>query len=199
MANPRFLITLAAALSAGMLPPAPFAGQKQDAELKALDDQLPGTLANDPRSLDWAHYGPGCSKEPVVDQAIPGGGAALRLTVAKAGANPWDCGLSIPLLTRIDKDEVVTIGMWIRLAPGQAEGAKGTITLRFQETVAPYAGFGDATREVGPRWEWVEISAVADRAMPKGKASVAIQLAGMAQVLEIGQAIVVKGALRIAS
>lgn len=176
----------------------PAHAQRLDAELRALDEQLPGDLINDPRSLEWANYGESCSNETRVDPEIPGGGAAIVFTVERASEQAFDCGTNVPLLGKIEPGQVVTVGFYARTVAGGSSDGKGAVNVRFQENAAPYAGFGDRPLAIGSSWQWYEVSATADRAIRAGSATVALQLAGAKQVVEIGQMIVVTGAPSIA-
>lgn len=51
------------------------------AALKELDRQLPGDLVNDPSRIDWQSYGADLEASAVVDESIPGGGAARRFEI----------------------------------------------------------------------------------------------------------------------
>ena len=67
------------------------------AELQALDDALPGSLINDPTRLDWQIFGTGQTSKPVKGEDIPGGKAALQITVPKAGATLFEVGANAPI------------------------------------------------------------------------------------------------------
>jgi hypothetical protein len=174
--------------------PALAPAQDLSPELQALDAKLPGTLINDPSRLDWATQGQGFKSKGVQDASIPGGGAAVQFEIRKADPKPYSIQAFVPLLSRIAKGDTVTIGFYARtLSAGTADG-NGTINVRFQQNSDPWPGFGDTTVAVGPEWGWHEVSAVSDINVAKEVAVVALQLAGAKQTVEIGQAIVVKGA-----
>ena len=168
-------------------------GRRLPGGLDALDEILPGWLVNDPTSLEWGSYGEQMSREAVVDESIPGGGAAIRFTV-RSQAQGWSAGTSIPLVADIEKGRVVTAGFWARTADRSPDGR---ISVRFQRDRDPYPGFGDRTLEIGPEWRFYEVSAVAERDIRRSEAIVALQFGMKRQTLEIGQAIVVVGATAI--
>jgi hypothetical protein len=168
-------------------------------ELQALDDATPGTLINDPSSLDWAVFGPGETHKPVRDSSIPGGGGAIQITVPKAGATLYEIGTNAPITEAIKKGTDYTVLFYARTAKSSTPDGKGLIGVRFQQNAAPYPGFGDTTRVIGPEWKTYEMTARADRDIPKGQAIVGFQLSGAKQVIEIGQTIVVSGATSILS
>ena len=168
-------------------------------QLAELRKQIPGTLINDPTRIDWATQGASLKVAVMQDAAIPGGGAARRYTVPAKLANPWEAQTLVPLTAGIAAGQTITIGFYARTVSAKAPGGMGTVTVRFQQNAPPYSGFADATVAIGPDWQWHEVSGVAPRAIGKDVATVSIQLGGAAQVIEIGQAIVIEGAASIAS
>lgn len=177
----------------------PLAVQAQDlsAELQALDEQLPGTLINDPTRLDWATQGEGFRSEGFADPAIPGGGAARSFEVRRGAPEAWAVQAYVPLLSDIDKGETVTVGFWARATEAETSDGKGTVGVRFQRNADPWPGFADTTVKLGLEWEWHEVSAVSTIDIPRRDAVVALQLGAAKQTVQIGQTIAVKGAPRI--
>jgi Carbohydrate binding domain len=167
---------------------------EQLAALKALDDATPGTLINDPASLGWPVYGPTQTNKIIRSADIPGGGAAIRVEIAKGNpSKPWEVGMNAPISAAIEKGSDVTAIFWARSA-GDKEG---TIKVRFQQNADPYPGFGDAEFAIGKGWQQYEFTAKADRSIARGQAVVSFQLGGAKQSLEFGQMIVVSGATSI--
>nr|WP_166180412.1 hypothetical protein [Altererythrobacter segetis] len=175
-------------------------GSAQDLspELQALDAKLPGTLINDPSSLDWKTQGLGFKSKGVTDPAIPGGGAAVQFEIRKADPKPYTIQAFVPLLSTIAKGDTVTIGFYARALSADTTDGKGVVNVRFQQNSDPWPGFGDAAVKVGSEWEWHEASGISNINIAKEVAVVALQLAGAKQTIQIGQAIVVKGASAIA-
>lgn len=187
----RNVITFAA--GAALLALAAPAAADLPPELKAFDEQVPGDLVNDPTRIDWASYGPELEAGARQSPEIPGGGAARVFTIKAKGAFPYTSSANIPLLAEIRSGDQMTVGFYARVVSTDRADGKGTIGVRFQENAAPYGGFGDSTVLVGSVWQWYEVTAVADKRIRKADAIVTLQLAGEKQVIEIGQAIVVKG------
>jgi hypothetical protein len=183
---------------AGMLALAsPAMAQDLSPELQALDAKLPGALINDPSSLDWKTQGIGFKSKGVTDPAIPGGGAAVQFEIRQADPKPYTIQAFIPLLSNIAKGETVTIGFYARALSADTPDGKGVVSVRFQQNSDPWPGFGDAQVKVGPEWEWHEVNGISNINVQKEVAVVALQLAGAKQTIQIGQAIVVKGASAI--
>lgn len=179
--------------------PAPVLADQPTAELQALDDALPGTLINDPTRLDWQIFGAGQTSKPVKGEDIPGGKAAMQVTVAKAGATLFEVGANAPITTAVKSGTDVVVAFYARTVSADTSDGNGRIGLRFQQNVAPYAGFGDTTLIIEKEWKLYEVAAKANLSIPKGQAVVGFQLAGAKQVIEIGQTIVVSGATSLTS
>lgn len=162
--------------------------------LAELDAQLPGKLINDPTRIDWFTQGAAMKVKPIQDAAIPGGGAARRYTISSKLANPWEAQTLVPLTAGITSGQTATIGFYARTISAKTADGKGVIGVRFQQNAAPYSGFADTTVSVGSDWQWYEVSGVANGKIDKNEATVSLQLAGAAQEIEIGQAIVVADA-----
>ena len=69
------ILMLAAAPAAAQIPP----------ELQAFDEQLPGSLINDPRDIVWPTQGAALDVKGVQNADIPGGGAARRYEGRSSG------------------------------------------------------------------------------------------------------------------
>ncbi|WP_284125559.1 hypothetical protein [Parerythrobacter aestuarii] len=175
----------------------PASAQSLSPELKALEEQLPGRLVNDPSRIDWDSYGPEFHAESIVDESIPGGGAARRFHVKQASEFIYAAGTNIPLIRNVKRGDTVTIGFYARTLESSESSGKGILRVRFQKDAAPYPGFGEQTLEIGTEWDWYEVTASAEQGLDRKNGIVAIQFGRTRQVLEIGQAIVITGASSI--
>lgn len=161
--------------------------------LAELQKQLPGRLINDPTDIVWPTQGASLKVKPVQDASIPGG-AARRYTVPGKLANPWDAQTLAPLTAGIAAGQTITVGFYARTISAKTDDGKGVVGVRINQNAAPYYGFADATLTIGPDWQWYEASGVAGKPIAKDVATVAFQLGGAAQEVEIGQTIVIEGA-----
>lgn len=173
---------------------APVLAQNRSPQVEALDAQLPGTIINDPTTLAWQPQGKDLRIQSVKGNDVPGGGAAARYTVPRAGAHLYDIGVNVPLPGAIAKADVVTVGFWARTVSAETADGNAVVGVRVQRNEDPWPGFGDTRLTIGRQWKWYEASAMSNIDVPAGKGVVSLQLAGSKQVVEIGQAIVVKGA-----
>jgi len=164
-----------------------------------LDAQLPGTLVNDPTRLDWESYGSDLERSVVQDEAIPGGGVAVRFDIKRADEFIYAAGTNVPLTKPVRRGDTITIGFYARAIGAQTDDGRGVLRVRFQQNAPPYPGFGEKTLSIGNEWEWYEVTADAEQALRRRDGIVALQFGRTRQVLEIGQTIVVSGSGRIAS
>lgn len=193
MRTVRILLASALAVTAG----AAASGQQPTPELQALDEQLPGTLINDPSRMELQVYGSGARTKQLRDASIPGGGAALQIDVASVGTTPYAIGGNVPIRTAIRSGTDYTVGFYARVKSADTPDGKGRVSIRFQQNSAPYPGFGDKLLLVDREWAFYEVSTKADRDISAGLAVVGLQLAGAKQQIEIGQIIVVEGVTSI--
>lgn len=174
------------------------ASAQSSADLKALDAQLPGTLVNDPSRIDWQSYGADLNASAVVDESIPGGGAARRFEIKRAAEFIYVAGTNVPLTKKVNRGEQITIGFYARTIESDEPDGKGVVRVRFQENAEPYPGFGEQTLSIGKDWQWYEVTAQAERTLDTRDGIVALQFGRSRQILEIGQAIIVSGSDNIA-
>ena len=191
----KSVFAVAALAVAGAVSPPVLANQ--DA-LEQLDAQLPGELVNDPTRLDWESYGE-IERSVNLDEAIPGGGAAIQFNVKRANEFIYTAGTNVPLTKSVPRGSTITIGFYARAVSAETSDGKGVMRVRFQQNAAPYPGFGEQTLAIGNEWEWYEVTAKAEQALRVKDGIVALQFGRTRQVLEIGQTIVVSGSERIAS
>jgi len=191
--------TLAAAVLLGTsaIALAPLGAQNR-AALEALDAQLPGDLVNDPSRIDWQSYGADLEASSIVDESIPGGGAARRFEVKRAAEFIYTAGTNVPLTKSVDRGETVTVGFYARTIESDEPDGNGVVRVRFQRNVEPYPGFGEQTLTIGKDWQWYEVTATAEQKLRSDDGIIALQFGRSRQIIEIGQAIVVSGAAKIA-
>lgn len=191
---PRTRLALALLLGCA---PLPLCAKPLSDALKALQAQLPGTLANDPTSIAWPVFGGNATSSVVKGADIPGGGA-VQITVPAKGANPYDVGMVVPLTRPITQGKGYVVSFYARTVSADTADGNGTIGVRFQQNGPPYNGFGDAVRTIGHTWQLYEVTGTADRDIPADLAVVSFQLSGAKQVIQVGQTIVQEGATTLA-
>ncbi|MFC4293224.1 hypothetical protein ACFOWX_12435 [Sphingorhabdus arenilitoris] len=162
------------------------AAQHSNPVLQAIDDALPGDLINDPTVIDWVFYGNSKKPKQVEAPETPGK-FAMQMQVTKKGANKYDMGINIPLMSDIKTGHVINVAFWARVTKAETEDGKGDLRLRINENKEPYPGFGEADVKLGNEWYLHEVQMRANRDIAKKDAVVGFQLAGAKQTVEIGQ------------
>jgi hypothetical protein len=171
--------------------------QASAADVLSAAVELPDPLKNVGRLIDrpelrnWGDSGPAGSFLQRDDGTI-WLGKATRYSVAAKGQNRWDVGTSIPLTDAIAEGDKLVIAFAAKtVSAGTADG-KALVGVRVQSSDPPYDGFADHLVAVGPNWQLVRLNTTATKAIPAGKASVALQFAEAPQVVDIGPVYVFK-------
>ncbi len=182
----RFVISSALALSIIV------AGSSTSAQVQTRDARADLKILNDPTSLDWEYYGSGYKLKPIRDPSFPGGGAAVQIDVEK-GHDPFTAGANVHLTGPIVAGRDYVVRFWARSLSAKSRDGRGQIVVRFFRNSDPYPGFGDTVVEIGPDWRSYEVTGRARIDVPADQAAVGMQLASVAQVLQIGQTVVAEG------
>lgn len=168
-------------LSAGayLSAPAPAHAQEDDILKKAI---------NNPNVGSYQIFGTVQTNSAIKDEAVQGGNAR-RVIITKAGANPWDAAAQMPITGKITKGDEIVTAIWLKASATEG-AAKGTVTLRLQQSGEPYTGLVEKTITLTPDWQLYSVTAIAQDNYPKGTANFAVQLAHAAQTIDIGPAFV---------
>gem|GEM_PF-149852 len=150
-----------------------------------------GDVLTEIEALNWDFFGSGETHGRITSCGIPGD-SAYRVTIAAAGANPYDNVATIPIKGPIKAGNTLLIALVGRTISAQTADAKGVVTVRVQQNSAPYPGFGDRQLSLGSAWQVSRFTVEADRDIPAGAATLTLQLAGAAQTIDLGRAYVIK-------
>jgi hypothetical protein len=150
-----------------------------------------GRLVDRPELRNWADSGPPGSYVQRDDGTI-WLGKATRYSVAAKGQNRWDVGTSIPIGEAIAEGDKLVIAFAAKTVSASTTDGKALVGVRVQSSDPPYDGFADHLVAVGPNWQLVRLNTTATKAIPAGKATVALQFAEAAQVVDIGPVYVFK-------
>lgn len=164
--------------------PAQELSEEEQAYLAALEEQLPGTLINNPIEISLQTFGDDYKAKVV--KADVDGGAAYQVRVKSAKANPWDVSVTGPLTGDVSEGDTVTVAFWARAAKPDSSTGKGHMQLRVQQNAAPYSGVLDDTLEVGEDWQLYEVSAVSGYSFSAEDIAIAFNIGDHRQTLEFG-------------
>jgi len=146
---------------------------------------LASKIANDPGAPEVTG-----GKAALRDDAAVQGGKALRIQVARKGANPWDTALASPVKKPVKAGDALLLAFYARLEKG--DNGATTTTLPFagvQLADSPWTPIFHEAVEVGPEWKLIQVKGKADRNYPAGKLKVTIHLANAKQVIDVGPVI----------
>ena len=137
---------------------------------------IAGRMVNHPAADQWTLLGTGETHELVKDTTVRGG-AALQVTAAGAGANPWDIQAGVSNSKAVKKGDVILLAFWGRAVTP----ASATIPAVVQQSAAPYTRIGEQSLTLTPDWRLHYVTATADQDYPTGALGVSVQLAPTTQ------------------
>jgi hypothetical protein len=145
-------------------------------------DGLAKQIVNDPSAPQVTGAKAALRDDPKVQ-----GGKALRIQVARKGANPWDATIGGPITKPVKAGDKLVLVFSARLEQG--ENGATTATLPYgavQLASAPYSTVISGPTQIGPEWKMVQVTGKADRDYPANALKVTIQLATAKQTVDFG-------------
>jgi hypothetical protein len=153
--------------------------------LAALDAQLPGTLVNNPYSVQWSTDG-GDNRGSIVEAPGIPGGMAYQVRVKKKKRNAWDIASRFAMEKDIKEGDVILMKYWARAAKPPKGSETGKVMVSIQRNIDPYDDI--FIENIEPTTEWREYTAtgVAKRDYSADKTNLNYNLAQAKQTLEFG-------------
>lgn len=142
---------------------------------------IAGRMINHPAADQWNIFGTGETHELVKDATV-NGGAAMQVTSAAQGANPWDIQAGVSNAKAVKTGDVILLAFWGRAVTPDSAAIPAVV----QQSAAPYARIGEQTLSLTPDWRLHYVTATADRDYPAGTLGVSVQLATAAQTVALG-------------
>lgn len=143
---------------------------------------------NNPAVSGYQIFGAAQTNSEVSDATVQGG-KARRVVVSAGSDQPWTAAAQMPIKGKIAKGDQIVAAVWLK-ATETENGALGTVTLRLQQSSAPYTGMVQKTIKIKPTWDLYAIDTVAASDYPKDTANLAVQLAHAKQTIDIGPAFI---------
>lgn len=153
----------------------------------AQDDILKKAI-NNPAVASYQIFGATQTNSEIADTAVQGG-KARRVIIASGSDQPWTAAAQMPITGKMAKGERIVAAVWLKAAVTE-NGAPGTVTLRLQQSSAPYTGLAQKTVTLKPTWELYTVDVSMPEDYAKGTANLALQLAHAKQTIDIGPAFV---------
>lgn len=141
-------------------------------------------VISDPAAAQWSFEGN--ARTATVNGAPVPGGAAIRVTIARKGANPWDVQARLPLAAAVAAGDRVTFGFYARTTQPDPGGDVARVNVRLQRNAAPYDAALEGTVEIGREWRFHCLSGPATIALAPPELVASVQLAGERHVVEFG-------------
>ncbi|MFT4090080.1 MAG: hypothetical protein QM645_05065 [Asticcacaulis sp.] len=173
-------LALTALMSASLLVPViaiPTAVAEEDILKKAI---------NNPAVSAYGIYGAKQTNSAIKDETVQGGDAR-RVVVTEASAQPWDATAQTAIKGRIKQGDQIVAVVWLKSV--ESDGA-AKVTLRLQESGAPYTGLIQKDHLIKPTWEMYTVEIVAGKDYPKDTTAFAVQMAHTKQTIDIGPSFV---------
>ena len=156
------------------------------AGIAAAQDDSASKIINDPGAPEVRG-----AKAKLVNDAKAQGGKALRVTVAKKGANAWDSVVESAVKKPIKAGDQLILAFQARLQQG--DGGATTATLPYnaiQLSAAPYSSVVQGSADIGAEWKLQQIKGKAAKDYAAGTAKVTIHLGNAKQTVDFGPIIV---------
>jgi hypothetical protein len=148
----------------------------------AQQDDLATKIAN-----DYGNPVVKGAKGKLLDDPRVQGGKALRVAVARKGANNWDSVVETEVNKPIRAGDNLVLAFYARLEAG--EGGATTATLPYnalQLVAAPYTTLFSEPITVGPEWKMYQIKGKAASSYAPGTVKASIQLGNAKQTVDFG-------------
>jgi len=142
---------------------------------------IAGRMVNHPAADQWNIFGAG-EKHALIKDATVNGGAALQITSAGKGGNPWDIQAGVSNSRAVKKGDVILLAFWGRaVTPGSV-----AVPAVVQQSAAPYTRLGEETVTLTSDWQLHYVTGTAGQDYPAGTMGASVQLATGAQTVALG-------------
>lgn len=147
---------------------------------------LANRIVNDPAAPEIMG-----AKAKLVDDAAAQGGKALRVTVAKKGANVWDSAVESSVNKPVKAGDRLVLMFEARLEKIEGDAAAATLPYSaIQLKAAPYTGIISGQAAIGAEWKPHRIEGKADRDYPANALKATIHLGNAKQIVDFGPIVV---------
>ncbi|MES1192230.1 MAG: hypothetical protein ABUS47_14260 [Steroidobacter sp.] len=149
----------------------------------SADDNIADKAINQPRISGIMVYGSAQTNNEVKDKAVLGEKA--KRIEAKGTGNPWDAAAQTTTTGKILTGDPIVCVAFLK-AVKTANNAPAKVTLRFQESAAPYTEIKQDTIDIGTDWNQYQISVTANKDYGAGDTAFVVQLNYGAQTVDVG-------------
>ncbi len=114
------------------------------------------------------------------------GGQAVRVVVTRPGTNPWDVTVAATSNRAVEQGDKLVVAAWLRGEPAASSAAAGRVTVRLQQTQAPYTGVATERLDLSADWTLYFVKGAAPQDFAPGALAAHVQLASQSQTIEVG-------------
>ncbi len=151
----------------------------------ALEASLPGTLINNPLSVDWEMYGEDY-RAMVVKADIPGGNA-YRIRVKKTKDKSWKISANASVINGVQAGDGILLVFWGRARKFDPDSGMSTVNVELHQVEKPYHSVTGDEVVLSDHWQLHHISRVAEKSFTADEMGVGFSLGDLKQTIEIGQ------------
>ena len=147
------------------------------------EDNIADKAINEQRVSKLAIYGSAQTNKNVSDKTVLGEEA--KRIVSNGSGNPWDAAVQSTTTGKIKSGDQIICVAFLK-AVDTANNAPAKVTLRLQESAAPYADIKTEEITISKEWSQYQFTAVVNKDYGKGDAAFVVQLNYGAQTIDVG-------------
>ncbi len=141
-------------------------------------------LIHSPYSNAWQTYGDNYSVTSLSNGEVTGGDSLL-VDVKRKGTNPWDVGAFSNIQTTIEKDDVIYMILWLRLADSSVDATAG-----LQLAAEPYSYLVSEDLALNDQWQTYAMAVKVGQSYQENEVRLHVQLSQQKQKIELGPTLV---------
>ena len=147
------------------------------------EDNIADKAINEQRVDKIAVYGSAQSNKMVRDKTVLGD-EAKRITT-KGSGNLWDAAVQSSTTGKIKVGDQIICLVFLK-AVDTANNAPAKVTLRLQESAAPYTEIKSEEMTIGKDWNQYQITTIVNKDYMGGEAAFVVQMNYGAQTIDVG-------------
>jgi len=147
------------------------------------EDNIADKAINEQRVEKIAVYGSAQSNKTVRDKTVLGEEA--KRIVTRGTGNPWDAAVQSNTSGKIKVGDQIICLVFLK-AVETANSVPAKVTLRLQESAAPYAEIKSEDMAIGKEWNQYQIATVVNKDYIGGEAAFVVQMNYGAQTIDVG-------------
>ncbi|GEA09897.1 hypothetical protein KUL49_02720 [Alteromonas sp. KUL49] len=132
-------------------------------------------LIHSPYANAWQTYGDNYSVTSLSNGEVTGGDSLL-VDVKRKGRNPWDVGAFSNIQTTIEKDDIIYMILWLRLADSSVDATAG-----LQLSAEPYSYLVSEELALNDQWQTYAMAVKVGQSYQENEIRLHVQLSQQKQ------------------